>query len=219
MSRALMEYSPETEAFDPVAMSPGELEEEGELFADVDEMELATGLLDVRGESELDRFLARLIAKAGQAGGQAMDAQTARALAAMLRGAAKRALPVIGQLPGNYLGGPAGADRSGRPADEAGHYFGLELEGLSAEDQEFEVARSFVRFAGDAAQHTAAAAQRAGSTQGAARTGVLQAARHHAPGLLRSLVRPRVTLREARLAPPAAGRWVRRGRHLIIVDC
>ncbi len=216
MNRALMEYSPETEVFDAEAQPLGEAE--SGLFDEVDEMELATGLLDIRGEAELEGFLARLTAKAGRAAGQALNGSTVKALAGLLRSAAKKALPEIDQLSGNHLGGPIGADRRGRPADEAGHYFGLELEGLSAEDQEFEVARSFVRFAGDAARH-AVAAQGTASPQGAARTGVLQAARHHAPGLLRTLARPRVFVRDARLAPPPAGRWMRRGRNLIIFNC
>ena len=40
-------------------------------------------------------------------------------------------------------------------ASSLGGAFGLELEGLSAEDQEFEVARRFVEFAGEAATNAA----------------------------------------------------------------
>ena len=120
MNRALMDYSPETEVFDAEAHSLGD--NESALFDEVHEMELATGLLDIRGAAELDGFLTRLVAGAGKAAGQALNASTIEALASLLRRAANKALPEIDQLPGNDLGGPVGADRRGGPADEAGHY-------------------------------------------------------------------------------------------------
>jgi hypothetical protein len=62
--------------------------------------------------------------------------------------------------------------------------FGLELEGLSPEDKEFEYARHLARFMRDAVQ----ALETRGGTLDAERRvqdALAQAARRHAPGLLR----------------------------------
>lgn len=63
----------------------------------------------------------------------------------------------------------------------AGRMFGLELEGLSAEDQLFELARHFVRFARAAARHAALGHDTAGTP---ALRAALAAARRNAPGLV-----------------------------------
>jgi hypothetical protein len=60
---------------------------------------------------------------------------------------AKAALPIAGRALGAFVGGPVGGMFGGKPASAAGRMFGLEPEGLSAEDREFEAERGFVRFA------------------------------------------------------------------------
>jgi hypothetical protein len=153
---------------------------EDAIFGETEEMELGAQLLEITGENELDEFLEALIARA--TGGERRLASSPH-LRRLLRQAAKSALPMIGdtaeKLVGS-LGGTVGA----RLAAAAGDLFGLELEGLSPEDQEFEVARRFVRFAGASARNTRRsrgnvppklAAQRAADA----------AARRHAPGFLR----------------------------------
>lgn len=55
---------------------------------------------------------------------------------------------------------------------------GLELEGLSNEDREFEVARQFVWFGNDAVQRTV----QAGDSARDARSAYMDAARQHASG-------------------------------------
>ena len=106
---------------------------------------------------------------------------------------------------GNYFGGPAGGAIGGKLASAVGRIFGLELEGMSGEDQEFEVARRFVRLAASAAQKAAAA-----------RSAVAAAARRHAPGLLSPSVGG--TLSTAYGGGRARwGRWVRRGRKIIVL--
>ena len=101
--------------------------------------ELAARLLDVVSEPELDAFVRGLVAET--AGGR-VPAETGRALAAALRRTAERTLPTLTVALGD----------EGRPADpDAAHaaarMFGLELEGMSPEDRDFEIARRFVRFA------------------------------------------------------------------------
>lgn len=63
--------------------------------------------------------------------------------------------------------------------------FELELEGLSNEDREFEVARRFVRFASDATRRASSAAAAGASPKAAVGNALKQAAYNHAPGLLR----------------------------------
>jgi hypothetical protein len=174
------------------------------------EMELASELLEVSNEEELDRFLGDLIKRAGQAAGSFVRSDTGRALGGILKGAARQALPVVGRAVGDWIAPGSGGAIGSRVATGAGRLFGLELEGLSGEDREFEVARSFVRFA------TAAVNNAAGAPPGAppplvARQAAAAAARAHAPGLLtQSPV-------SADGVPMRRGRWVRQGRSIVVI--
>ena len=127
----------------------------------------------VTDEQELDQFLGKLISKVSRTAGSIIRSSAGKALGGILKGAAKKALPIAGRVGGNFFGGPAGGAIGGELASAVGRIFGLELEGMSGEDQEFEVARRFVRLAASAAQKAAAA-----------RSAVAAAARRHAPGLL-----------------------------------
>ncbi|WP_183441881.1 hypothetical protein [Pseudoduganella violacea] len=66
---------------------------------------------------------------------------------------------------------------------KAARLFGLELEGLSPEDKEFELALHFTRFALDTARNALAAPGDDAAAR--VRSGLMQSARRHAPGLLR----------------------------------
>jgi hypothetical protein len=193
------EYSGETDTESP--------------FNETDEMELASQLLEITDEAELDQFLGNLIKKAGRAVGTFVKSPVGRALGGILKGAAKKALPVLGGAVGTYFGGPAGAAIGSRLATGAGKLFGLELEGMSAEDQEFEVARRYVRFAGTAAKNAAITPPTV-PPQTAARTATVAAARRHAPGLLRGAAVPPTA---SAGIPGRSGRWIRRGRKIILL--
>ncbi len=200
-----LEFAEESEVY-------GETDTESP-FSEVEEMELAAGLLEITDETELDQFLGSLIKRAGRAVGTVVKSPVGRALGGILKGAAKRALPIAGRAIGTYFGGPAGGAIGGQLASRAGSLFGLELEGLSAEDQEFEVAKQFVRLAG-AATKNAVLTPPTTDPQTAAKTAVATAAQKFAPGLLgRGItmgVMPGVRGR--------SGRWIRRGRNIIILN-
>lgn len=66
---------------------------------------------------------------------------------------------------------------------KAARLFGLELEGLSPEDKEFELALHFTRFAIDAVRNALAAPGEDASAR--VQSGLVQSARRQAPGLLR----------------------------------
>ena len=208
MNRTLIDYTPETETLDAEAFRDETALESGSsgtVFSESEEMEIAAEFLEVQSEHELDRFLGDLISRAGKAVGTIVRSPIGQALGGVLKNAARRALPIAGRAIGGYVGGSTGAQAGARAAAAAGRLFGLELEGLSPEDKEFEIAKSFVRFAGEAVR-TAITAQRPAPPVALAKSAAAQAATRHAPGLLRS-------------APPAlSGRWIRRGRNIVVVN-
>lgn len=218
IDRTLTEYEPEME-YEYEDGTDGEYEEyesaetEG-VFDEAEEMELASELLSVSDEAELDQFLGSLIKRAGRAVGRFAKSSTGRALGALLKKAARQALPIAGRALGTLIGGPGGGALGGQLASLAGRKFGLELEGLSPEDQEFEVARHFVRFAGAAAGN-AAMAPPAANPASAAKAAMVAAARKHAPGLVQPMASASGSL--GSMAGVRSGRWVRRGRKIVLL--
>lgn len=187
---------------------PAELESP---IAEMQEMELAAELLEVGSEQELEQFLGDVFRAVGQATGNFIRSDTGRALGGILkdglRTAAKQALPVVGRALGDLAGGRG--DLGARAGSSAGSLLGLELEGLSAEDREFEAARQLVRFAGSAVGQAAAAPSRA-PAPAVAQTATSRAAQIYAPGLL-----PRLQGRSTQ-SWPRGGRWTRRGRTIVL---
>lgn len=139
----------------------------GETFGEAERLEFASELLEVTSDAELDGVLRDLIGRVGQAVGRIISAPEGNAIGSVLKGAAKQVLSGIG---GDM---PQSADRE----------FGLELEGLSNEDREFEIARSYVDFA-DAAVRNLASRPPFLHPEEAADAAVVEAAKTHAPGLL-----------------------------------
>lgn len=208
MNRRLVDYTPETETFEAEAFrdeSSLETQGGGSVFSETEEMELASELLAVQSEQELERFLGDLISRAGQAVGTFVRSPTGAALGGVLKDAARQALPIAGGAIGGHFGGSTGAQLGAQAAAAAGRIFGLELEGLSPEDKEFEIAKSFVRFAGEAVK-TAVTARGPASSQAVARSAATRAASRYAPGFLRDA------------QPALSGRWVRRGRNIVVVN-
>jgi hypothetical protein len=177
------------------------------------EMELAAELLEVSSEQELEQFLGNVIGSVQGAIGHAMRSDTGRALGGLLKSSLKdltrNALPVVGRAVGQWLSPDRGGEPGARLASAAGSLLGLELEGLSGEDREFEISRQLVRFISSAVRH-AALAPPAMPGPVAARAAVQRSARTYAPGLL-----PRLPGRSTGLWP-RSGRWVRRGRAIVL---
>ena len=65
--------------------------ETGEVFSETEQMELASGLLEVTSEAEFDRFLGDLIGRAGQAIGKFVRSPEGQAIGGILKGAATAA--------------------------------------------------------------------------------------------------------------------------------
>ncbi len=177
-----------------------------ELGDEGSEMELAAELLEVASDEELDQFLGKLLKRVRKSG-------AGRMLGGMLKSVAKKALPIAGSAVGGMFGGPIGAKLGGQLATAGGQMFGLELEGLSADDAEFEVARRVTRLAKDAATKLASAPAMADAAS-AAKAALTAAARTHAPGLAAAIQGTARTF--ATPSGGSSGRWVRRGSRIVL---
>lgn len=177
---------------------------------ETDELSLASELLAVANEEELDQFLGNLLSNAVSAARTFAGSSAGKAVGDILKSSARRVLPQLGQAVGNYIAPGAGGQAGQQVGKWLGSRFetGLQLEGLSAEDRELETARAFVRFANSTAQR-AASIPRTVPASAAARQAAVAAARQHLPGLLRPP--------PASGSSAASGRWVRRGRNIIIL--
>jgi uncharacterized protein (DUF697 family) len=197
------------------------MEMEGPL-SEADEMELAAELLEVQSEEELDQFIGKLFKKVGRGLGKVFRSPVFKSLGGALKGIAKKALPLAGgalgsliPIPGvgTALGAAAGNAASDALGETAGQMFGLELEGMSAEDQEFEVARRVVRLGAEAAKQAADAPPNA-PPQAAAKQALVTAAQTHAPGL----VGANGNQQTGRRRSPRSGRWMRQGRNIVLLN-
>ena len=170
-------------------------------FSEVEEMELAAELLAVNSEEELDQFIGKLLKKAWRG-----VRKIARPFGSVLKSVAKKALPFVGGALGSFIPIPGVGAAVGTALGSAvGNALEAEFEGLDSEDQEYEMARRFVRIAGTAAQQLADSPAAAGSPE-AMQSAILNATRRHAPrGAGQGGARRR------------SGRWMRRGNTIVVL--
>jgi hypothetical protein len=208
------------------------------IFNEVDEAELASELLQVTNEAELDRFLGNLLSRAARAVGQVARSPIGQAVGGVLKGVAKKALPMAGGAIGGYFGGPLGAKIGSGLASAAGSALGLEAESFEQEEREFEGAKQFVRLAGNTVKQ-AASAPPTSDPRTIAQSAAIAAARQLAPGLLQTMARQQTgtgmtggmqtgmqTSAQGGLGGGVGGRggfgqgrvgrWVRRGNKIIL---
>lgn len=181
-------------------------ETDGEVLTEGEIEELASEILSISSEAELDQFLGGLIKKAGRALGKGVGSPLGRNIGGLLKGLARKALPAAGAALGNMVMPGVGGMIGSNLASAAGASFGLELEGLSAEDQQFEIAKQFVRLGADA---TKKALSSGAPPPAAAKEAVASAARKYAPGLLQGQG-------ATSGGGASSGRWVRRGTRIVL---
>lgn len=162
------------------------------------EIAQASALLDVTNEAELASFLRALVDVIARQSGGRLPADRSRRLVAVMKRTAEQTLPTL--APFAPIGRDAAAGAS--PVATAARVYGLELEGLSAEDRDYEIARQFIRLV-RAATHRAANLPSRLPTPDAVGPAVAGAAREFAPGLLPPAPRLPNT--------PTSGGWVRSG--------
>jgi hypothetical protein len=194
--------------------------------ADSRETALAAELLEITNEAELDRFLGSFLSKAVSAVKNFASSDVGKAVGGVIKGVAKQALPQLGQIAGDFVAPGVGGAIGAKAGNWLGSRLelGLELEGLSAEDREFETAKAVLRFGEEAAQR---AAQAAGSSPGAAplqvaRSAAMAAAQNHLPGLVQSGAaqpgRAGANGGNGARAHRPSGQWIRRGRRIVLLD-
>jgi uncharacterized protein (DUF697 family) len=218
------EFEYETGEFGEIGET-GELHEFQELESplhEVQEMELASELLEITNEEELEEFLGKLFRGVTRAVGGVIRSPIGRALGGMLKNVAKQALPVVGGALGSFVAPGVGTAIGSKLGSMAGNMFELELEGMDREQAEFEVARKYVQLAASAARNAALAPPNV-PPQRVAQQAVAAAAQRFAPGLLRTGL-PGASPAPAgggyygaTSARPRSGRWVRRGRKIIVL--
>jgi hypothetical protein len=231
MDRRLLDYIPELElpAIDAPRAATEAEDGDDELDDDV-EMTLAAELLEVSSTAELASFLADMVARVGPAGAAGLCTPLGQAVVRILQRAVGQMLPIR-----------AAGDAANLKL-RAAKIFGIEIEGLSPEDKEFEVARAVVRFAAATVINAlqpdsglaagAGARARAGAPLAKVQAALAQAARQHAPGLLAQAApglaqgqaqRPaqRAVQSPAQRSAhrPTQGRWQRQGNRIVVLDC
>jgi hypothetical protein len=189
------------------------------------EADLAGRLLEVSSEQELDHFLGSLLSRAASAFGLG-NLDAGRALGGLLKSAGKQVLPRLGQALGGHVS-PSGGQIGSTIGSFVGSQLGLELEGLSQEDREYEVSRAFVRFANEAAEQAIASPPTVPPPQ-AALEAATSAAQRQLPGLLpliQQLTPPEPSVPGGHRGFPRSvagarqsGRWVRRGTRIVLMD-
>ncbi len=214
----------------------GYQESQGLPLPEAMEDELASELLEVGSEQELDHFLGSLFKKVASTVGKVIKSPVGQALGGVLKQVAKKALPIAGGALGSFVGGPLGGMVGSKLASMTGSAFGMESEGLSPEDRDYELARRYVRLAGHAAKRAAVAPPYLNPVT-VAKSAVVDAAKRFAPGLLAPLadlaaaaaarpIPPPAYAPSAYPAPPAVtaplthrrqGKWIRRGRHIVLL--
>jgi uncharacterized protein (DUF697 family) len=153
-------------------------------LSETQEMELAAELLEVTSEEELEEFIGDVFKKVAKTVGSAIRSPIGRQLGGILKGVAKKALPMVGGALGSFVAPGVGTAIGSKLGSMASNLFEMETEGMNAEQLEFEMARRYVRLAATAAGN-AAQAPRNAPPRRVVQTAVTQAARQHAPGLLR----------------------------------
>jgi uncharacterized protein (DUF697 family) len=200
--------------FEATADTLGESEYGYEFESTLDEaevMELAAELLEVTTEAELDQFIGNLFKKVSNSVGKLIKSPIGKTLGGVLKGVAQKALPIAGAALGSVVPG-LGTALGGSLGSMAGSMFGMELEGLSGEDQEFEVAKRYVQFASEAAKQAATAPANVPPQQ-VTNQALTVAAQKYAPGLLSN----GSTAQPGGSGKQRSGRWIRRGNNIILI--
>ncbi len=179
------------------------------MFSEAEELQLAMELLEVGSEAELEQFLGNVFKSAwkGLRKAGAAIGKVAAPLGGFLKTVARTALPFVGGALGSMIPIPGVGTALGTALGKAASS-ALEMEFAAGspqreEEEELEMARRFVRIAGQAAQ---LAADGDGSP-GALESAVTRALHRHLP-----YFRPGPLPMEAE-----SGRWRRRGKRIVVM--
>lgn len=160
-------------------------------LSEQEEMELASQLLGVGSEQELEQFIGNLFKKVGRGVSRFAKSGVGKALGGALKGIAKKALPVVGGALGSMVAPGIGTAIGSKLGSLAGGLFEMEGE-INEQELEFEMARRVVRIGAAAARSASRVPPRSAPSKVIARRALIGATRRYAPGVF---VRRRVPLR------------------------
>lgn len=181
-------------------------------FSEEEEMALAAELLEITDEQELDLFLGKLFKKAWR-GIKKVGGKVVRPLGRVLKGVAKKALPFLGGALGSFIPIPGVGTAVGSALGGAlGRALEMEFEGMSPDQQEYEMARRFVKVAGSAARQAAIVPPTAHPVT-AAKTAVMAALKRQVPDIAGIAGGTLPT----NIMTGRSGRWIRRGQKIIVL--
>ena len=176
------------------------------VFSKEEELQLAKELLAVGSEEELEQFLGNVFKSAWQGVKKAGStlAKVAKPLGGALKAVARTALPFVGGALGSMIPIPGVGTALGVALGRAaGNALELELEAGAPADRELEMARRFVRIAGQAAR---LASEGDGSAR-AVESALTRALHQQLPHF-----RPAAPQQEGE-----SGRWRRRGKRIVVM--
>ncbi|HEU5473659.1 MAG TPA: hypothetical protein VFV67_23680 [Actinophytocola sp.] len=176
-------------------------------LSEQEELELASELLEVSTEQELEQFIGKLVGRAVKGVRNFARSKAGKALGGVLKGVAKKALPVVGGALGSMVAPGIGTAIGSKLGSLASGLFEFEQE-INQQELEFEMARRFVRIGATAARRASAQTSRGVPPMTAARRAVLSATKAHAPAALQ---RGRRTPQRFRTRRPATTGQRRRG--------
>lgn len=184
-------------------------------FSEAEELELAAELLSVSSEEELDQFIGKFFKRIGRGlkkAGRFIRRQVLPVLGKGLKTVAKAALPIAGKVLGSFIPVPGvGTAIGGAIGTAVSKALELEFGGLNAEEADLEAARRFVRMAATATQQAAASSPEI-DAEVVVNEALMTAARKHLP-YLRLSESKRVGL----AGTTHQGRWIRRGRQIVVL--
>lgn len=189
----------------------------GAQLSESQELALASELLEVNSEEELEQFLGDLWDRTKAAASQAYNSDAVQSAIPGLKAVARAVLPKAATYLANVYA-PGTGDIAGSGVEAAvNQWLNEELEGLSGEDREFETARQFVRFANAALQRSARMPARV-APRVAAQTAISDAACTHVPGLVPFLTPLLATAptNGVRNGGSTTGRWFRHGSSIVV---
>ncbi len=211
-------YDPELDAFEADELeSEADFEQtyesEFENALSEDEVDaLAAELLEITDEEELDLFLGKVFKKAWR-GIKKVGRKVVRPLGRVVKGMAKKALPALGGALGSFIPVPGVGTAVGTALGSAlSRTFEMEFEGMDPDQQEFEMARRFVKVAGATARKAALTPPTVNPVS-AVKSAALSAIKKQ--NLISSSKFPQKI--QSRMGSNRTGRWERRGRTIVLL--
>jgi uncharacterized protein (DUF697 family) len=163
--------------------------EAGSGLSEAQEVELATELMELSGEEELEQFLGNIFKRVVKGVGSFVRSPIGKALGGILKTVAKKALPIVGGALGSFVAPGVGTAIGSKLGSLASGLFEIPGE-MPQEQAQFEVARRVVRLAAASARNAAAARPVPTiNPRTVARAAVARAARQVAPAIYRTMVR------------------------------